>query len=228
MALPRCCHSVTRSRAKLQCKQENEGRIQEALLRSLVLTWRLTYLWLSSGPSIARVGSWPSGRRRWAQVALQRRPACQHIGSSRECTAALAGWEVPTALTGLLAPSTVVPQSRRSPAPWSGYEAGRAAQKVSAKVVLVWLWLMLGATDRICEQTTEQAGQESHVGKGAQSAKAQRWLTTHTSACRRHRPGMAMVVAVAQPPAAAIVAASIAVAVVTSAGVVSAGSQMTG
>lgn len=174
-ALPRCCHGVTRFRTKLQCKAgKNEGRIQEALLRSLVLTWRLTYLWLYQRAidSTGRVLAQPDGDdglRLSATTGGQRASTSVVLGNAPRLW--LDG-KVPTALTGLLAPSTVVPRSRRSPAPWSGYETGRAAQKVSAKSCFVWLWLMLGATDRICEeQTAKQAGQESHVGKSAQSAK---------------------------------------------------------
>lgn len=132
-------------------------------------------------------------------------------------------WKVPTAFTGLLAPSTC----RASIAALSSSlervtKTGRPAQKVSAKSYFVWLWLMLGATDRIGEQTTRQAGPEipHHVGRAEQSAQSaakgvdylltrsfahtpythtyrerERRTPTHTPACRRHRRGMAIVVA---------------------------------
>lgn len=76
------------------------------------------------------------------------------------------------------------------PAPWSGYESGRAAQKVSAKSCFVWLWLMLGAPDRICEADNKQAGQESHVGRArkAQSAKVFDHTKHHTHTHTRLSP----------------------------------------
>lgn len=97
MALPRCCHGVTTFRTKLQCKAgKTKGGYKRLYCVVSCLHGGLHTSGYTSGPSIARVGSCPTGRRRWAQVVCNnRRPTCQHIGSSRECTASLAGWESP-------------------------------------------------------------------------------------------------------------------------------------
>lgn len=152
MALPRCCHSVTRSRTKLQCSRKRK--------RGYKWLYYCVVSCLHGGLHTFEYPVASDGTCR-ALAIRGRKPqvVCnggQHIDSSNECAAALTG-EGPHYLHRSFSSVHSGALSRRSRAPWSGMRPDRPRRRFG-EVVFVWLRLKLGSTDRISEQPTHRQG----------------------------------------------------------------------